>query len=189
MIHELALGLSTTGKTTLMQERCKRLMRAGRRCAVLDPLRSDGWGRVTFQTHDRREFLRWAMSNGGDVSGPGAELWIDESGTAIDKHDGAFDFLATTGRHLGHRAHYIAHRLKQLSPATRTQCQTLYLFRANVKDARELAEEYGVNELRRAGELPRFHFLLCRPCERPQAGRLVMPRPGVFTLELQRDAA
>lgn len=185
MLHDLTLGLSTTGKTTLQQQVCQRLLARGRACAVLDPLDAGGWGDVTFKTTDRDAFLRWAQRN------KCADLFVDESGISVDRYDPRFDWLTTTSRHLGHRAHFIAHRLTALSPTTRVQCQNLFLFRCNVNDARALADEYGHAELIRAAQLPRFEFFNVAPCEQLQKGKIERRALGRFRLHLgpYRNAA
>ncbi|HYU02101.1 MAG TPA: hypothetical protein VEK85_17155 [Gemmatimonadales bacterium] len=181
MLHDLTLGLSTTGKTTLQQQVARRLQNGGRQTAILDPLYVGGasaWGHPAFITGDRNAFLRWARSN------QSADLFVDESGISVDRYDPRFDWLTTTSRHLGHRAHFIAHRLTALSPTTRVQCQNLFLFRCNVQDARALADEYGCPGLTAAASLPRYEFLNVAPCDPMRKGRIVRGALGRFRLEL-----
>jgi hypothetical protein len=178
VLHDLTLGLSTTGKTTLQQQLCQRLLSRGRSCAVLDPLDAGGWGDATFKTTSRDGFLSWAQRH------TSADLFVDESGISVDRHDPRFDWLTTTSRHLGHRAHFVAHRLTALSPTTRVQCQHLFLFRSHVNDARALADEYGQPILASAAQLPRYEFFRVAPCEPVQKGRIVRTALGRFKLEL-----
>jgi hypothetical protein len=118
---------------------------------VLDPLRDGGW-KTDMLTPDRAAFMAFVKTNKSRA------LFVDESGSAIDKHDTSNDWLTTTSRHLGHAAHFIAHRPAQLSVTLRLQCSRLYVFTIGEKDARLLADEWNCPELQTCSRIGKGEF-------------------------------
>lgn len=165
MHHKLTLGVSMSGKTTLNKVWAAGLRERGIKIAVLDPLR-DTWP-ADFQTHDPEKFLRYVR-----VADARHALFIDESASALDKFDTRFDYLATTGRHLGHISHFISHRLTQLSPTIRAQCLHRWIFRCDPRDARELADQHDCPALLTASKLPQLEFFYVQPFSDLQHGAI-----------------
>jgi hypothetical protein len=140
MPHSLVVGMTLSGKTTLCRLLARGYRRRGYATAVLDPLRDPNW-KADFLTPRRDDFMRYVKRATSHA------LFVDESGSSIDKNDPSNDWLTTTARHLGHVSHFIAHRPQQLSPTLRLQCERLYLFSASQKDAALLADEWSAPEL------------------------------------------
>ncbi len=174
MLHNLTIGASMSGKSTLNKLLAAGYQARGLQVFVLDPMRDEGW-QADYQTHDPELFLSHVRSH------PHAALFIDESGTALDRYDRRFDWLATTGRHLGHVSHFIAHRLKQLSPTIRGQALKRWVFRSSRDDAGELANEHAFDALATAATLNKGEFFLVEPFKPLRKG-LITWRKGAAPL-------
>ncbi len=170
MLHNLTIGASMSGKTTLNKALAAGLRSRGIRVVVLDPLR-DKWD-ADEQTHDPEKFLRLVRTTDPQRTA----VFVDESASALDKYDTRFDVLATTGRHLGCLSHFISHRLTQLSPTIRAQCMRRWIFRCDPRDARELAMLHNEPKLSRASELPQLSFFYLEPFKPLRSGSITFVR-------------
>lgn len=165
MPHSLVVGMTLSGKTTLCRLLAHGYQRRGIPTAVLDPLRDPAWG-ADFMTPNRDLFMRFVRTQQTHA------LFIDESGSSIDKHDTSNDWLTTTSRHLGHAAHFIAHRPQQLSPTLRLQMIRLYCFGASLNDAKLLADEWNCPALLSIDTLRKGEFIFVERFRTAQRGRI-----------------
>ena len=68
-------------------------------------------------------------------------LVVDESTAGLDKFDRSTYFLTTTARHLGHKTIIVGHRLRDVAPAIRSNCSTIFAFGGSKKDYKILQDE------------------------------------------------
>jgi hypothetical protein len=181
MPHSLTIGMTLSGKTTLNRLLAHGYMRRGIKTAVLDPLRDPAW-RADMLTPDRAAFMAFVRTNKSRA------LFVDESGSAIDRHDTSTDWLTTTSRHLGHAAHFIAHRPQQLSVTLRLQCTRLYLFTVSDKDARLLADEWNCPALLDCSGLAKGEFVFVERFRPVQRGAVDFKRQRVSFHQVQNAA-
>lgn len=155
--HNLIVGMTGTGKSTLAKLVIKQAKKAGRKTVVLDPIGDPSYS-ADFQTTDPDQFLAYAKAN------KSCYLFVDESGQAIGRYNEPMMWLATTSRHLGHLSFFISHSATQLSPILRGQCGQVYLFSCAAANFKTVAEEWNQPDILKmkrfdAGEfvyVPRF---------------------------------
>lgn len=152
MAHTLIIGITGSGKTTLAKALCQRYIRQGVKAFVLDPLLSDEW-QANFITDNPDEFLQVAFEN------VNCALFIDESAETIGRYAGVMQKLATSSRNLGHNAHFICQRPKQLDINMRTQCENIFVFKLSFYDTKELAKEHVADDLLYAPKLSKGEYL------------------------------
>lgn len=174
MLHNLTLGVTYSGKSTFEKIVARGLRARGIKIAVLDPQRDDDWP-ADFRTHDAEKFLTHVRTRTAGHAGERWTLIIDESGSALDRYDKRFDWLATTGRHLGCVSRFIAHRFTQLSPTIRAQCPRRFIFNCDADDARTLARMHG-EQLLEASKLGQGEFFLIEPMHPIRRGRVILGR-------------
>lgn len=173
MPHSLVIGMTLSGKTSLCRALAQGYKRRKIRTAVLDPLRDPQW-KADFLTPSRDIFMRYVKRTTSHA------LFVDESGTSIEKGDSSNDWLTTTARHMGHVSHFIAHRPQQLSPTLRMNCERLYLFTVGQKDAGFLADEWNCPALARCAQLGRGEFIFVERFRPVMRGRIIFgARPRV----------
>ena len=92
--------------------------------------------------------------------------------------DVACDML-TQGRHInwqtgggGHTVFMIAQRFTQLDKTARDMASKAYIFRVDVKDAKALAEQFGIAELENAHKLPPLHYYIADSTGDLERGKL-----------------
>lgn len=145
-MHNLILGMTLSGKSTLGKALARVYRRQGFGVLVLDPVHDDSWP-ADFKTADPQEFLRvfWKSRQ--------CMAFIDEAGDAVGKYNDVMNQTATKGRHCGHTLHYLAQRATQLPPLLRDQCTGLYLFASGKATGKVLAEEWNFPELENCHQL------------------------------------
>lgn len=181
MAHSLIVGMTLSGKTTLARILAKTLKKqTGRKVAVLDSLRDPKW-EADFITDSSEEFLTYAQSNRGHL------LIVDESGTTLNKFDRANSWLATTARHLGHRSFFITHRVTQIDPVIRGNCDKLYVFATGPKDARLAAEEFNEPMLLDLPKIPKLVFVEVSRFGSPLVKRVDPANEKIFATLLTTD--
>lgn len=155
--HHLILGMTGTGKTFYAMERCRDYVdRLQVPALVFDPGFAN-WptGESGKQFSSVGPFLTAVK-----IAEEGHACFIDESGQAIGRHGKEMNFCATQGRHLGHRFHFIAQRAQQIDLNTRTQCETVVLFRVGPKDAALMAEEFACRAFLEAPNLAAYEHII-----------------------------
>lgn len=112
----------------------------------------DRWYAATYEATEASEFLRYLKTHKNHFA------FVEECGTTVSKYDTEFDWVTTTGRHLGHSLYLSTHRYRQLSTTLRTQCTKAFLFSCENDDAADLAKRYHEPELLGLAELPPLFF-------------------------------
>lgn len=173
MSHNLIIGMTESGKTTLAKLVCSEAKKKGVKTAVLDPLH-DEWD-CDFQTSNQDEFLTYVRSNQKHM------LFIDESGTSIGRYNPAMEWLATTSRHLGHSCWFIMQGSAQVMPIIRTNCSKCFLFATDARMTDIIASEFCEPELRAMPTADKLHFRLISRFNPLMEGRVDFDPPGVYT--------
>lgn len=152
MPHNLIVGMTESGKSTLAKIFASEFRKRKITVAVLDPLH-DEWD-CDFQTADSDEFLAWCKKN------KSAMLFIDEGSTAIGRYNPEMEWLATQSRHWGHSSFFICQRGPQLSPNVRDQASKLYLFACSRSDAENFANTWNEPELKNLEKIDKGEFYI-----------------------------
>lgn len=155
-MHNLILGITGTGKTTLAFTLARYSKENGYPRIILDPdLRSEWQAEkdYDFITSDPSKFLAFAQQN------KSCSLFIDEAGQTIGRYSGEMMWVATNSRKWGHKAYFISQRATQLDPTVRTQCTGIYLFQQSVNDCKILANEFNRPQLMYACDLRKGEYL------------------------------
>lgn len=151
--HVLICGMTASGKSYAAKRLAARALARGKSVLVFDPLR-DSFP-ATWRTANLDALLTAAKRSRNCL------IIIDEALTNIGLGVGEkakFLWLATMSRHCGHQVVFICQRLRGLSPTIRDNCRTLFLFSVHKESAEIVAEAFNDDGLRRAPELPAFHF-------------------------------
>ncbi len=161
-MHVLGVGMTMSGKSFLAKSIAASLKKKGIGVIALDPLRDPGW-HADFVTDDAEKFLATVKASRR------CAVFVDESGSTVGRYNPEMEWLATQGRHWGHRVYFLTQRGSQISPTIRDNCSELFLFRVSRKDAALWAEDFGFDELEQAASLPQYHFFHAKRfgiCER-----------------------
>lgn len=177
-MHSLLFGQTLSGKTFLGKKLATELHRK-RGVGVLTPNAHEKWP-ATFQTDDPDIFLRYLKLN------PSHAAFVDECGIAFKKDDDDLNWLATTGRHLGHAGFFLSTRYIDVPKTVRANCTTIYLFFSHPDDAYQLSRDFACPELEAAAQLPKGHFLLKRSFEPIRRGVINFAR-GTVEIEKRRS--
>ncbi|MBA3590474.1 hypothetical protein [Methylibium sp.] len=170
--HALVLGITKSGKSTLLHWLAKLHHARGDGVLILDPRRDHGWPndptRVRF-ARDAEHVLDLAKRS------QRCALFIDESARMLGR-DARFDWLTTESRHQGHVAYLSALRATMVLPSLRAQCARAFVFRQSLSDARELADQFAEPRLIEAASLPRHQFIEVESCGGARRRMLTLPR-------------
>lgn len=173
-MHTLYTGVSLSGKTTLARAMCRQLLSQGQDCLVFDPLgtatKGGDWGAAKVFS-DPYLFLEECAK----PSTVKKHLFIDEAHNILGHDHGENFWLLTEGRHFGLFLHLLTQRPKKLHPDVRSQCHTCYMFRLAKDDIKEIASDYGFDELHKE-KLDKGDFLILN------SGSAGYSRANVFTL-------
>lgn len=150
IVHCLIVGQGTSGKTILAQQLAASYKKRGLSVLVYDPINDPAW-LCDYRTDDPQAFL-WEAKRRRDCA-----LFVDEAGTIYGLYEPRYLWLGTMSRHWGHIAHFIAQRTVQVEKTVRDQCDTAFLFKVGLTDAKTLADEFACAELEGAVVLPQFH--------------------------------
>lgn len=164
--HWNVLGVTLSGKTSFCSALCQAIKKSGRSVAVLDPGLGDRWGNVDLLTADKEEFWSYIRTHKSHT------LIIDEGGSELDRYDKRWDWLTTTGRHLGHNVIVICHRRKQLSPTLRAGLTNAAIFSCDPDDSPDLASHYAEPELQNAHCLRPGEFYVVSRFDHTQKKRI-----------------
>ena len=156
MAHSLIVGMTESGKTTLVTGLSREYQQQGIKVIVLDPLSDPRW-QADFVTHDRFQFLQ--IVKHPDTRS--CAVFVDESGEMIGQYNDEMFWLATRGRHYGHNCHFITQRATQLAKTVRDQCSYLFLFNCSRDDSKALANEFNRVELGEAFTLEKGEYFYC----------------------------
>lgn len=142
-MHALYVGVSLSGKTTLMRAIARELAGKGQSGAVFDPVGSataggqwpEGW--PIFDDPDA--FIDFAT----DPKNTRLHLFVDEASEIFGHEQKENFWLLTKGRHFGLFLHVGTQRPNKVHPDVRTNCHRCYMFRLALEDAREIGMDYG----------------------------------------------
>ncbi len=132
-MHILIIGASGTGKTTLAMMLASRAALTRRQVLVYDITGPYGWPGKHFDSIDA--YMRAVKTHKNCL------LVVDESTAGLDKFDRSTYFLTTTARHLGHKTIIVGHRLRDIAPAIRSNCTTIFAFAGSKNDYKILQDE------------------------------------------------
>jgi hypothetical protein len=167
--HNLALGETGSGKTSLMQEVAGGFRRAGLGVLAHIPAGVPAWPAASRCVYEAERFIDLVNRSRR------CAVFMEMSDASVSKYNEDFIKLATWSRNLGHRCFFIAQRHTQISPTIRDQCGRLWLFRVGVKTAEILAEEFVDDALKAAPGLANWHYLFK---ERGQPATMHLPARG-----------
>ena len=119
-------------------------------------------------TDDDDEFLFWCRDAFR------CAVFVDEAPELCrdDKRGREFHWLATQGRHWGHRCHFISQGQKGIAHQVRANCTDLYAFSLYPAEAAKLFQERGEAWTQKTATLPQGHFYYARPFAEPVLHRL-----------------
>lgn len=153
------------GKSTLLKLLAREYRRQGVCVVAFTTIPGDFEGHVDRVYYELPKFLEAVYA------GRQWAVFVDESGSVTGSPKLLQDTapLATQSRHLGHSVHFAAQRAPgMLPPIIRDQCERAYVFRVSKSDARDLANEYGHDEILAAAQFQRGEYLICEAsrCEK-----------------------
>lgn len=163
-MHGLCLGVTRTGKTSLMLLLIPKYKSMGFKVAVLTVPMMDGnpdprWRKAgaDFVTTDKKKFL-------AVLHAPGTwrvMCFIDECNQTVGWHDLEMESLATAGSQHGLICHFISQRGQTFNKSVREQCTRLFLFRQGPDDAKALFNSFPHRAILDAVLLRNGEFFAC----------------------------
>jgi len=178
--HALLVGMTTSGKTICARRIAAAYLAKGISVLVHDKFAAD-WGQHRYQWHpggeikplclvteDDQEFLWWV------ANARGCAVFVDEAPELCSntKRGEPFQKLATQGRHLGHRCHFIAQGPKQIAHQIRANCTDIFAFNLKAPEALKLYQETGEQWALDTRVLPKGYFYFAAPFEPTRLQRL-----------------
>lgn len=155
MPHSLIIGMTESGKTTLVTNMSRSYRENGIKVIILDPLLDPRW-QADYITSDPLEFMTIVQN----PETKNCAIFIDESGEMVGQYTTEMFWLATRARHYGHNTHFISQRAAQLNPTVRDQCSYLFLFNCSQKDAKELSNGWNREIIQDAHTLGKGEYFL-----------------------------
>ncbi len=179
-MHQLFIGVTLSGKTTLAREFSRKLLEHKKLVAVYDPLGTatagGDWGEGALIFSDREKFLDFVHSD----ACVNYHIFVDEAHHVFHHTMGENFWMLTEGRHHGMYFYLISQRPKKIHPDVRTGCAVCYMFRLAQDDAKEIGADYGHSNIHKEN-LDKGDFLVLN------SGSAEFSRANVFTL-LEKDS-
>lgn len=164
-MHQLFVGRTRSGKSSLCKEICSELRLGGEEVLAYNPLGEKGWTRrdeygragADWESADLDEFLAECERRG--TKHPRRRfVAVDEAHELFTRADCDAKWLATRGRHYGFNLLLVTQRCAELNVTARTQCLPIFVFQSSLTDAKLLADEFGRRELLDAPTLQKGEF-------------------------------
>lgn len=150
--HTLVVGITGTGKTSLVKQLAQRIAGHDRPVMVLTPCPDDGWDFASYKTDDPVEFTRVVMANRNCV------VIVDEGAEMAGRYDKETKPLATRSRHNKHTCFFIAQLPKDVNKTIRGNCRNVIAFKLSDEDAKILAKLF-VADFSKCPELPEGSYI------------------------------
>ena len=138
-MHYLAVGKTSTGKSTLLRRICRAYRSKGRGSLLLEQRTDTDWIREVkpqFRTTEPNKFLEVAKKNYRKC------LVVEDAFAQLGQHPGPLAWLGTDARHNGHVSMFGVQKYTGFSTILRENVRYIYAFRAGPKSAQALAEDY-----------------------------------------------
>lgn len=156
-MHNLMLGPTECGKTTLCMALARGHLARGDGVLVLDPKRQ-AWPR-----HERlRVFTDVEPFIAAARRSRRCALFFDDMGTSVGRGRDATParWAVTEARHWLHCCYLNGQYATQVEPIFRTNCQRCFCFRQGKSDAATLVQTFTNDGFMQATELGRYEFLV-----------------------------
>lgn len=147
------MGMSRSGKTTLLLNLAKHFIKDGYAVLVLDPFSYPSKWPTQYVFKDSQEFLTLVKRSRECI------LIVDEAGDSCGQFDKEMHFLSTQSRHYGHSVIFGTQRGAQIAKTIRDNCEQLFLFASSMDDCKILSREFNRPELTLAKTLKRGQYL------------------------------
>lgn len=174
-MHQLFIGVTLSGKTTLARSFSRELLRAKKLVAVFDPMGTDtaggDWGDGALLFHDLEPFLQFVHSD----ECVNYHIFVDEAHHIFGHTQKENFWMLTQGRHYGMHFYPITQRPTKVHPDVRNNCARCYMFRLAQDDAKEIGADYGHSNIHKEN-LDRGDFLILN------SGSSEISRANVFDL-------
>jgi len=174
-MHQLFVGVTKSGKTTLARKFSRELLQHKKQVAVYDPLGTatlgGDWGDGAKVFHDKESFLDFVHSD----ECKNYHIFIDEAHHVLGHSDKDNFWLLTEGRHHFMYLYLMTQRPKKVHPDVRSNCEICYMFRLVIDDAKEIGGDYGFSDIHKE-ILDRGDFLILN------SGSSEFSRANVFNL-------
>ncbi len=165
-MHWLVIGMTESGKSSLLKELGSSLREAGQEVIACNPTgeagytRRDKYGRAgaEWETRDPAELVREAHKRFYADRKKRRFLITDEAYEIFPRGGSENLWLVTSGRHVGFTVIAGTQASQQIEPRARTQFGGLYCFRCALTDAKFAADQWGKRELLGAPDLPTGHY-------------------------------
>lgn len=174
-MHQLIIGVTQSGKTTLARKFSRELCAAKKKVVVFDPMGTEtaggDWGKGAIIFSDREKFLDYVYSD----DCVNAHVFVDEAHKIFHHTMDENFWMLTEGRHHHIYLYLMTQRPKKVHPDVRTNCEFCYMFRLAQDDAREIGSDYGHSDIHKEN-LDRGDFLILN------SGSAEYSRANVFKL-------
>lgn len=158
LTHQLIIGQTLSGKTTIAKQLSTKLRGLSIPVLVHDPTSfaqgpsKNGWN-ADFVFNNFADFREafWRST--------GCYVVIDEASDIFDNERNEARRMLQQGRHRGHVCALIAQRHKRLDKTAREQCSELYAFVVDREDAADLAMDWNDDALLSLPDMPPLHYI------------------------------
>tara|TARA_Y100000296_G_scaffold25677_1_gene30172 strand:+ start:735 stop:1280 length:546 start_codon:yes stop_codon:yes gene_type:complete len=177
-MHTLIVGRTFSGKSALAKRMGSHIRVSKVEVLAYNPTGEKGYterdsfgcAAADWETADPQEFID-EVTERVNTSPKKRILIVDEAHTLFAKKEGAdYNWLATRGRHYGLSVIAITQKATELNTTFRGQCDTVFLFRCSLTDAKFIADEYGDAQFRECTQLPRGTYMKISALEPTKKG-------------------
>lgn len=167
-MHQVIVGITETGKTTLAKILNAGLVRSGACVLVWNPhpnhdfIKPDartGNVSATAEFRSKVEFLDAIQKQIRAGTGKPIFVTIDEAHMFFKKVNCPNEWMGLSGRHVGLNLTLITPYYASLNVPVRSMCRRLYIFHSTLTSAERCADEFGVKNLVKACGMPPGHYL------------------------------